>query len=377
MQKEICYYDKAIKSNSSANEAKLNGDYKLAYRLKISAAKNILNCYDQTGDKGWIKIASTLFSEALGLKNKILSTKKVNVNFSKNQEHVEDVEVDFVVDPKISLRDIGGLEKSKNLLREAVEWPLKFPEKMKEYGLDHVLSGVLVYGPPGCGKTLIVEGIAHDLDVKLLEASPSLLTSKFFGESEKFVKKLFQKARETQPSIIFIDEIDKFLPQTTNSSVVPRILSSFQTEMDGVGTHTKGQLIVIMASNEPWKINHALLRPGRCDYIVYIPPPNEEARKAIFNIHSQTKKIGHDVNLNILAELTQPKDGYHYSGSDIANICRIAKKQSMRNNLRGEERQSVDMRCFMKALDTVHPSISPQELKRYNDWAKKYANLQE
>lgn len=372
------FYDQAQRLNHLANEAVSSGNLSLACKLKIQAAKKTLCCYEQTGDPRWIKVAGELFSEAKCLEKKLVSvTRKENGSWHVESGINDGKQVNFEVKPKVSLKDIGGLETSKELLLEAIEWPLKFPEKMAEYGLDYVLSGVLTYGPPGCGKTLLVEGVASDLNVRLLEASPNLLTSKWFGESEKFVKKLFDSAREKSPSMIFVDEIEKFLPQTTGSSVVPRILSCFQTEMDGLGTHRKGQLIVVMASNEPWKINHAILRPGRCDCIIYIPPPDKEARKAIFAIHSRTRRLGGDVNENTLAELTESKDGWYYSGSDIANICRTAKKHSMRIDLNGEGKQEVDMKSFVKALEVVHPSISPQDIQQFERWTERHASLKE
>jgi len=373
------YYEQAKKLNILANNAVSSGNFAFAYRLKIRAAKNALYCYEQTGDNRWIKLANSLFDEARSIKKRILSKTRTVSIVSENRDRniLERIEMEFVVEPKISLQDIGGLESSKRILREALEWPLKFPEKMKEYGLDYVLSGVFVYGPPGCGKTLLVEGIAKDLNIKLLEASPSAITSKWFGESEKFVKRLFQIGRENRPSIIFIDEIDKFLPQSTNSSVIPRILSVFQTEMDGLGTHDKNQMIVVMASNEPWKINRAILRPGRCDRIIYIPPPDRDTRKAIFKIHSQTRRLGDDIDVNSLSDLTAPKEEWHYSGSDIANICRTAKKQGMRKSIKREANQQVDMKCFMKALKIVRPSISPRILKKYDEWAEKHASFKD
>jgi transitional endoplasmic reticulum ATPase len=352
------------------------GNFAHAYRLKLLAAKDTLLCYEHTKNAIWIKLAKNLLHEARNMKKKIKVKRftEAPISTENGKDMLKNLEQYFIVKPRVNINDIGGLERSKRTLLEALEWPLKYQELMEEYGLDHVLSGVLLYGPPGCGKTMLVEGVANYTGAKLLEVNPAEITSKWFGESEKIVKRLFEVGRENRPCIIFIDEIDKILPRSTSSSVIPRITSVFLTEMDGLGTHGENQMVIVMASNEPWKIKSAVIRPGRCDRIIYVPPPDKECRKAIFRIHSESKKLAENVDFDSLAELTAPRGGWHYSGSDIANICRTAKKDSMRRAIRGEVDPSVDMSCFIQALKTVPPSISPEVLRKHENWAKRYAS---
>lgn len=373
----MVYYERAKQLNSQANEVLSTENFEYAYRLKILAAKNALFCYDYTQDTRWIELAKILFNEAKMIKRnkKIKLIPEMPLSTKNGRNETKKLEPDFTVKPKVSLKDIGGLERSKRTLKEAIEWPLKYPELMRDYGLDYVLSGVLLYGPPGCGKTILVEGVANDMKIKLLEVNPAEITSKWFGESEKIVKSLFELARENRPCIIFIDEIDKILPKSTNSSVIPRITSVFLTEMDGIGTHDKNQIIIAMASNEPWKIKSAILRPGRCDRIIYVPSPDKDARKAIFRIHSESKRLAENVNFDLLAELTAPREGWQYSGSDIANICRTAKEDAVRRAIRGEGAPPVDINCFIQGLKLTPPSISPQILSKYSAWADKHASF--
>lgn len=373
----MVYYERAKQTNSLANEALSDsGNFAYAYKLKILAAKNTLFCYEYTQDARWIKLSKDLFQEARKIKKKIKAKHVLEapIQTMNRRDRFEDLEQCFIVKPRVSLKDVGGLERTKRTLQEAFEWPLKYPELMREYGLDYVLSGVLLYGPPGCGKTMLAEGIANHMKVKLLEVNPAEITSKWFGESEKLVKKLFEVGRENRPCIIFIDEIDKILPKSTSSSVMPRITSVFLTEMDGVGTHDESQMIIVMASNEPWKIKSAILRPGRCDRIIYVPPPDKEARKAIFHIYIQSKKLAENVNIDSLIELTNPREGWHYSGSDIANVCRTAKTDAIRQAIKGIGDPPVDMKYFIQALKTVPPSLSPKMLQKYDSWAKHHAS---
>jgi len=359
------------KMNARANEAIIKGEYNYAYKLRLMAAEKAVLAWEQSRDVFWIELARKLFKEALKMKKKLI---KAIISESWSKETSYDLQ-SFEITPRVSLRDIGGLSRSKKSLQEALEWPLKYEEIMKEYGLEYIMKGCLLFGPPGCGKTLLVEGMALDLGVKLLKADPSLLMSKWVGDSEKIARRLFQEAQEKAPSIVFVDEVDKILPSSTSSSVVPRLISIFLQEMDGVKSHESNQAIIVMASNEPWKIKPAILRPGRCDRIIYIPPPDWDVRKKIFQIHSRSKRAEDKLNFDLLANITAPIEGWHYSGSDIANICRTAKREAMRYEVKSGSHQIVKINHFLEAIKIVPPSISPELLERYQNWSKKHTSF--
>jgi transitional endoplasmic reticulum ATPase len=260
--------------------------------------------------------------------------------------------------PNVKWIDIGGLEAVKQELMEAVEWPLKYPEVFKRLGIRPP-RGILLYGPPGTGKTLLAKAVATESQANFISVKGPEVLSKWVGESEKAVREIFRKARETAPCIIFFDELDSIAPRRgfhTDAGVTDRIVNQLLTEMDGIQS-LKG-VVVLGATNRPDILDPALLRPGRFDRVLYVPPPDKAARLAIFKIHTREMPLDEDVDLDILASVTEG-----YTGADIEAVVREAAMLAARENINA---QKVSMRHFEKALLKIKPSVGAEEKAEYD-----------
>ncbi|MFX1252334.1 MAG: CDC48 family AAA ATPase [Promethearchaeota archaeon] len=268
----------------------------------------------------------------------------------------------FLEVPNVRWTDVGGLEQAKQELVEVVEWPLKRRENIQRMGINPP-NGVLLYGPPGSGKTLLAKAVATESEANFIAIKGPELISKWVGESEKAIREIFRKARTASPAIIFFDEIDATAVRrgVSDSTLVnERVISQLLTEMDGMEPLT--DVIVIAATNRPDMIDPALLRPGRIDRLVNIPPPDPSSRMKIFEIHTKGMPLAEDVDLEKLAKQTDS-----YVGADIELICREAAMLALRENIDAEH---VYQRHFEEALQAIHPSVTPELLKMYENLEK-------
>ncbi|KAI4300919.1 hypothetical protein L6164_034245 [Bauhinia variegata] len=263
--------------------------------------------------------------------------------------------------PKVNWEDVGGQKEVKAQLMEAVEWPQKYHDAFKRIG-THPPTGVLMFGPPGCSKTLMARAVASEAGLNFLAVKGPELFSKWVGESEKAVRSLFAKARANAPSIIFFDEIDGLAvtrgKENDGVSVSDRVMSQLLVELDGL--HQRVNVTVIAATNRPDKIDPALLRPGRFDRLLYVGPPNEIDREDIFSIHLRKIPCDSDVSTKELARLT---DGC--TGADISLICREAAVAAIEENLNA----SV---ITMKHLKTAIKQVQPSEIQSYQQLSTKF-----
>ena len=309
---------------------------------------------------------------------------KIIVRMADFQDALKEVEPSamrevLVEVPDIKWQDIGGLEPVKEELREAIEWPLKYPELFTQMNAVPP-KGLLLYGPPGTGKTLLAKAAANESEANFISIKGPELLNKFVGESEKAVREVFRKARQASPCIIFFDEIDSVAPVrgsgTGDSNVTERVISQFLTEMDGL--EELRNVVIIAATNRPDIVDPALLRPGRFDRMLLVPPPDLEARKQIFRIHTKKTPLGEDVRLDDLAKKT---DGY--TGADIASICNTAVMLSIKEHI-GKAKDVEDAkkkakglkvakRHFDEAMQKVKP-ISGQELRMYERFSQQFAD---
>ena len=244
----------------------------------------------------------------------------------------------LVQKPNVKWDDVGGLKEAKQALREAIEWPLKYPEIFKEAGVKPP-KGILLYGTPGSGKTLLVKAVASESEVNFINVKGPELMSKFVGESEKGVRETFKRAKQTAPCIIFFDEIDALAPRrgsgVADSHVSERVISQFLTEMDGL-EELRG-VIVLAATNRLDLMDPALIRAGRFDQIIYVHPPDENARLEIFKIHTKKNPLAENVSLQKFVAETED-----CMGSDIEAICREAAMLAIRRYINKSTEQEAD-----------------------------------
>ena len=262
--------------------------------------------------------------------------------------------------PDVSWESVGGLEDVKKRLKEAVEWPLKHSESYRRLGIRPP-SGLLLYGPPGCGKTMLAKAVANKSDSNFISVKGPELLSKWVGESEKRVREIFKKAKQVAPTVVFFDELDALASERGSSmgeNVSERVVSQILTEMSGL--EELNDVIVLGATNRPDMIDSALLRPGRFDNQILVPAPDEEARLEIFKIHTEEMPLADDIDLNGLAENTEG-----YSGADIAAICREAAMNALR-----EDRESdiVERKHFESALEESSLSITDSMSDYYEEF---------
>ncbi|ASA77919.1 CDC48 family AAA ATPase [Thermococcus sp. 5-4] len=273
--------------------------------------------------------------------------------------------------PNVHWDDIGGLEDVKEELREAVEWPLKYPEAFMGLGITPP-KGILLYGPPGTGKTLLAKAVANESEANFIAIKGPEVLSKWVGESEKNIREIFRKARQAAPTVIFIDEIDAIAPRrgTDVNRVTDRLINQLLTEMDGIQENSG--VVVIAATNRPDIIDPALLRPGRFDRLILVPAPDEKARLEIFKVHTRNVPLAEDVKLEELAKKTEG-----YTGADIEAVVREAAMLAMRRGLQegiirpgmkaDEIRQKVKvtMKDFEEAMKKIGPSVSEETMEYY------------
>jgi transitional endoplasmic reticulum ATPase len=264
----------------------------------------------------------------------------------------------FVEVPEVRWSDIGGLEEVKQELREAVEWLLRYPEVFEKMGVRPP-RGVLLYGPPGTGKTLLAKAVATESGANFIAVRDPEVLSKWVGESERAVRKTFERARQVAPAVIFFDEIDSIATargyRFDSSGVTDRIVNQMLTEMDGI--QPLKNVVVIAATNRAELVDPALLRPGRFDRIIYVPPPDLNARKEIFKVHLRKVPLAPDVNVDELASITEG-----YTGADIEAVVREAAMLKLREKL---EPGPVEMKHLLKALEKIRPSLTKEDMERY------------
>jgi len=275
-------------------------------------------------------------------------------------------------DPDVTLDDVAGLEDAKRALREAIVLPLMRPDLFT--GSRQPWRGILLHGPPGCGKTMIAKATAGDVKATFFNVSAATLVSKWLGESEKLVQRLYELAKEKQPSIIFIDEVDSLTQSRGDgeNDAMRRVKTQLLTSMEGISSNKEDRVVTIGATNVPWEIDTAFRR--RFQRRIYVPLPDIDAREVIFKINSKGIELDGNINFRDLAELTEG-----YSGSDIANICREAIMAPIRDldssdliNDESIKARSVQQEDYVKALDTVNKSVSGKELHRFREWDEEF-----
>ncbi len=265
--------------------------------------------------------------------------------------------------PNTKWTQVGGLENVKAKLKEMIEWPLTHPDSFKKLGIA-APKGILLYGMPGTGKTLLAKAVATESEANFITIKGPSVFSKWVGESEKAIRKIFSKARQVAPCILFIDEIDSVAPRrgsSSDSGVGNRVVNQLLAEMDGI--ESLEGVTIIAATNRPDVMDPALLRPGRIDNLVYVPVPDKKARLEIFKVHTKNMPLDKDVNLDDLAEKTEK-----YVGADIESICREAAMIALRKNINSKK---VGKKEFAAALKTINPSAENEAIKQFEQMTNR------
>ncbi|ACP47959.1 AAA family ATPase, CDC48 subfamily [Sulfolobus islandicus Y.N.15.51] len=298
----------------------------------------------------------------------------------------------YIEVPEVKWTDIGGLEEIKEELKEVVEYPLKYSELYQNSGIEPP-KGILLFGPPGTGKTMLAKAVATESGANFIAVRGPEILSKWVGESEKAVREIFRKARMYAPAVIFFDEIDSIAPIrgiSYDSGVTERIVNQLLAEMDGI--EKLENVVVIAATNRPDILDPALLRPGRFEKLIYVPPPDKRARIEILKVHTRNIVLGEDISLEDVAEKTEG-----YTGADLAALVREATMRAIRESMKiciektNESCKSTDTECkdktmkecmkvngvkvslrhFEEAMRKVKPSVTQDMLQFYQNWVEK------
>lgn len=268
----------------------------------------------------------------------------------------------MVQKPNVRWDDVGGLDDARERLREGVELPLKNPDAFRRLGIRPA-KGFLLYGPPGTGKTLLAKAVAREAEANFIATKSSDLLSKWYGESEQQIARLFARARQVAPTVIFFDELDSLVPARGGGlgepQVTERVVNTILAEMDGL--EELQSVVVIGATNRPNLIDPALLRPGRFDELVYVSVPDEAGRKRILEVHTAKMPLANDVDLASIAARTD-----RFTGADLEDLVRRAGLAALREGLAGGGAgQTVSMAHFEKALEETRASVTPEMEREY------------
>ena len=273
----------------------------------------------------------------------------------------------LVETPNVTWDSVGGLDSIKGELKEAVEWPIKNPESFSRMGI-RPSRGILLYGPPGTGKTLLAKAVAKESEANFINIKGPTLLSKWVNDSHKAVEKIFKKAREVSPCIVFFDELDSIATRrsgnTAGEQESAKVLNQLLSEMDGL--EDMKDVLVIAATNRPDMIDTALLRPGRFDKILLVNAPNEEGRTNILKIHTQNMPIAKNIKLD---ELSRQTEGF--TGADLEALAREAAMIALRESLDSKE---VKKKHFADALKKIKPSVTPQSIEIYKRIEEQFLN---
>jgi len=283
---------------------------------------------------------------------------------SSSEDEKSPIPKDWVLaeKPKLRFDDIAGLEDVKEQIRIKMILPFTFPDKAKRYKVK-TGGGILLYGPPGTGKTMIAKAVAGELDATFFAIAPAEILNKWVGESEKNIRKLFESARNCPKAVIFIDEVESLIPKRRDAEaggVMARVVPQILAELDGFEAR-EGQNVMFMgATNEPWSIDYAMLRPGRLDEKVYVGLPDPAARRRILELNLKEIPLCEDVDQTALAEQLNG-----YSGADIAYLCRKVAEQTFLESVDlGHERPLAEA-DFARVLKTLRPSVTIADLERF------------
>lgn len=267
--------------------------------------------------------------------------------------------------PNVHFADIAGLEDVKDEIQLKMIYPFQHPDLAQRYGIS-VGGGVLLFGPPGTGKTMFAKAIAAELDATMFVISPAQIMSKWVGEAEQNVKKLFDAAKTEPKAIIFIDEVEALVPRRRDqqSTVMQRVVPQILQEIEGFDRQTERALLFLGATNEPWSLDPAMMRPGRLDAKIYVPLPDAAARFKLFEIYLGKRPLDDDVDF---AKLVEATDGY--SGADIKALAERSASRPFLESVAGAQPRNIRMADLLAVIAELPPSVSKKDVEKFEKWA--------
>ena len=349
------------------------GDYVAAKPYLIQAAECMVELSEETKDPKQRAEQEGYAKELIELAKDCDRRARHGVPAAGRRDRARDEEdsgpraEDWIVKDKPTVRfgDIAGLDDVKQQIQLKMIYPFRHPELAQKYGID-VGGGMLLFGPPGTGKTMIAKAIACELDATMFVISPAQLMSKWVGEAEQNVRKLFDAAKEEDKSVIFMDEVEALVPKRRGqqSTVMQRVVPQILQELEGFDRKAGRALLFLGATNEPWALDSAMMRPGRLDVKVYVPLPDAEARFKLFEIYLGGRPLEDDVDFARLVELT---DGY--SGADIRAIAARSASRPFLESVNGADPRNINMADILAVIEAMPPSVGPKDVRKFEQWA--------
>ncbi len=268
--------------------------------------------------------------------------------------------------PTLGFDDIAGLEDVKQEIRVKMIYPFSHPELAKQYGIN-VGGGILLYGPPGTGKTMIAKAIAHEIEATFFLVSPAQIMSKWVGEAEQNIRKLFEAAKGEEKAVIFLDETEALVPkrQSDSSTVMQRVVPQILQELEGFDREAQRALLFVGATNRPWMLDEAMLRPGRLDALVYVGLPDAPARFRLLEMHFADRPLADDVDLGVICDRLEG-----YSGADIKNLVQESAQRPFLEAVGGKEPRPIALSDVLAVIEETPPSVHPSDLARYQTFVE-------
>ncbi|BAB59528.1 26S proteasome regulatory subunit [Thermoplasma volcanium GSS1] len=356
-----------IKEEENGHKDKAKEYYLVAYRVMLEAANDSPSDLKKKRLDQCALILNA-YKRVSGERTDFTVKKQNDDEIVEGEALLEEIGIEKPEIPKVTFEDVAGLDDVKNEILGKIIYPMKFKELSQEYNIQFG-GGMLLYGPPGTGKTFIVKAIANEVKARFINVNPSTLYSEWFGVFEKNISKLFRAASLLSPAIIFFDEIDALVPKrdTSNSDAAKRGVAQLLNEVGGINSQKNKNIFIIAATNNPWEVDEAMLRPGRFDIKIYVPPPDIVARKKIFQLNlAKIKQVG-NVDYDLLAEETEG-----YSGADIEFICKKAAQNVFMEAVKTGKSRPVETRDVIDVIGSIKPSIDYELLEKYSKYGSAF-----
>jgi transitional endoplasmic reticulum ATPase len=364
--------DKSVEYLEKGLQQQRAGDLKGARYNLLKASEFLYKAAEKSEPplkEGRIRQAEEILQRAEGLRQMLKRRQRNMLPLDESTSSSQLASEWMVVEkPEVGLDDVAGLEDVKEQIRIKMVYPFTHPQQAQRFQIKRG-GGILLYGPPGTGKTMLAKAVASEINAAFFTVSPSDIMSKWVGEAEQNIARLFADARQHSRAVIFIDEVESLIPKRScsGSTVMQRVVPQILAEMEGFSKEKRDEtkaLLFIGATNEPWSLDSAVLRPGRFDEKIYIPLPDLKARRQILALHLKGKPLSDDVSLDELAQMLEG-----YSGADIRRICEKASDIPFVESVKTGEERNIEMRDLLSAIHEVKPSVAAQAVEKFTKFS--------